>query len=160
MVFSSSEDDLTTSKDYITTNDVVSGGTAMRNTAKYSRALETARTVLEAAELRKVKGENATLYDALEQRGYFWDAENAAWLDFQKSTSLFESDSGLPTGTFRLRLMAHPGDMDRLLDVVGAALAAQNCEISEVSSRYPNRRGPGVRVYLSCQLPPSRDYPT
>lgn len=121
----------------------------MKHTAKYNAAVKTAAKVLPG----EGGWDNATLYDHLEKKGWFWNAESGEWEDFRRSTSMFESDAGLPTGEFRLRLMCHPGDLDRLLELVNEALDTYGVAISEQSNPYPNRRGPGIRCYLTGKLP-------
>jgi hypothetical protein len=127
----------------------------MKHTVKFKAALLVAPQVIEQSELPRAWRDNASLYDALEKRGWFWDAESSKWADYQKSTSMFAGDDGLPTGEFRLRLMAHPGDMDRLIELVSETLDTYAVIITEISNQYPNRRGPGVRIYMSCKLPTS-----
>ncbi len=125
----------------------------MKRTAKYNAALTAASTVLDKAQMRRVRLNNAALYDALEFNGWFWDAEAGQWLNYRRSTSMFSTDEGLPTGEFRLRLMAHPGDMPRLIEVVTEALDTYGATVTETSNGYPNRRGPGLRVYMTARLP-------
>ena len=103
--------------------------------------------------------DNDDLYAKLEDQGYFWDAETGKWSDFKKSTSIFENDNGLATGDCRLRLMAHPGDIDRLIETVTEALDSYSVRVTETSKQYPNRRGPGVRVYMTVQLGPAKQAP-
>ena len=125
----------------------------MKHTAKYNAAITTAQTILDKPALSKVKRDNATLYDALERKGWFWDAESGKWQDFKKSTSMFEGDDGLPTNQFRIRLMAHPDVMPKLVEVVTEALDTYGATVIETSNGYPNRRGPGLRVYMTAKLP-------
>jgi hypothetical protein len=125
----------------------------MKQTAKYKAALKVAPNVLEPAELGRVRHENAPLYDALEKRGWFWSADEGQWSDAKQSNSMFADDAGLPTGVVRLRLMAHPGDMDQVMELVAKGLDSQGVTTIETSNVYPNRRGAGLRVYLTCKLP-------
>lgn len=126
-----------------------------KKTKKYVEARRAAMAgeLLAAAELREVLDNAPALYAALERAGWFWDVQAGLWNDVKKSTSMFQTDAGLSTGAFRLRVMAHPGDVDRLLHILSEALDTYGCRIYETSNAYPNRRGPGLRVYLSCQLP-------
>lgn len=129
----------------------------MRKTLKYEAALDCAGEILSRAELNRARKANQSLYDALEQRGYFYDPPNGKWRHYKPSTSMFQGDDGLPTGTFRLRVMCNPGDLDRLLEIVNEALDTYGATMTEQSNVYPNRRGPGVRVYLTGQLPDGKE---
>jgi hypothetical protein len=128
----------------------------MKRTAKFVAALNVAPQILEPAQFQLAKKDNDALYSALEEHGWFWDAEAVKWSDFKKSTSIFENDNGLATGDCRLRLMAHPGDIDRLIETVIEALDSYSVRVTETSKQYPNRRGPGVRVYMTVQLGPAK----
>ena len=120
-----------------------------KQTAKYKAAVAQGRI----QGLNHTFDDSAKLYDALERAGWFWDSEAGTWGQYQKSTSMFQDDEGLSTGVFRLRLMADPGDMDRLLELIQEALDTYAVVTTEVSPLYHNRRGPGVRHYLTCSLP-------
>jgi len=126
----------------------------MKRTAKFVAALNHARKVLPDSDVMiRSTFDNARLYDELEKAGHFWNAESGQLEDFKRSTSMFENDDSLPTGVVRLRLMSHPGDMDRTAEIVREALDTYGLKITEVSNKYPNRRGVGVRVYMTGQLP-------
>lgn len=125
----------------------------MRRTLKYEAALDCAAELLDRAELNRARKDNATLYDALERRGWFYDRDNGKWQHYKPSTSMFQADDGGATGVFRLRVMCEPRDLDRLLEIVNEALDTYGATITEQSNVYPNRRGPGVRCYLTGKLP-------
>ncbi len=116
----------------------------MKHTQKYLAGLETAGKI-GLVTGRKI--ENAELFDMLQLRGWFWvDGE---WTDQRPQTSIFESggQDALPTGVYRLRIMAHPDDVDKVVKLLGRHL-----KITDVSDPYPNRKGPGVRVYVEGKL--------
>jgi hypothetical protein len=125
----------------------------MKQTAKYKAALKVAPSVLSPAMVAHCRTENVLIYDALESSGWFWSAKDGEWTQSKISTSMFADDAGDPSGVVRLRLMAHPGDMDQFLELIAKALDSQGIATIETSNVYPNRRGAGLRVYLSCKLP-------
>lgn len=88
---------------------------------------------------------NAQAYEALNRRGYHWNGED--WTESDQSTSIFAKNDGKATGVIKLRLMAHPGDMSKLIRTTQAAF-----NVTSVSDAYPNRRGAGVRVYVEAVL--------
>lgn len=129
----------------------------MKRTAKFLAALKVAPDVISDAQMSLLaRGGNAGLYDALETAGRFWNAESGQWEDFKRSTSMFADDDGLATGQVRLRLMAHPKDIQRLKEVLTEALDTYGVTITDTSNEYPNRRGVGVRVYMTGQLPETK----
>lgn len=128
----------------------------MRNTRKYRCALDAARALFPGPDFQRITRENDTLYDALEKRGYFWEAESSTWTNRPKSSSIFTSDDGLPTGEFRIRVMAHPAELEEVVEAVREGLHQRGVRITEVSNIYPNQHGPGVRIYLTAQIAPSR----
>lgn len=94
------------------------------------------------------------LYETLINEHYAWDAKSGEWKqskrpirsDGVESVSIFTDENGKATGIYRLRLMAHE-------QVIGAVVAEMRAKLHviEVSEKeYPNRRGDGVRVYLTC----------
>jgi hypothetical protein len=121
----------------------------MRRTQKYVAALPVAATLLRGAELRRVSMNHAALYEVLERSGWWWDSSAGSWSNERRSTSIFEGDDGLPSGVLRLRVMANPSEVDDVIDRITRSLLSVDLRVFEVSERYPNRRGPGVRVYLS-----------
>jgi hypothetical protein len=125
----------------------------MKQTAKFKAALRAAGNLLEPAEFAIVRNENAPLYDALEKRSWFWSADEGQWSENKHSSSMFADDIGDPSGVVRLRLMSHPGDMDQFMELIAKALDAYGITRIETSNLYPNRRGAGLRVYLTCKLP-------
>ena len=97
------------------------------------------------------------LYKALEGAGYRYDSKTAQWQAARpapnggrvSANSMFETDDGLGSGIVRLRLMAHPSDMQALIDAIKGAPVLR---IDEISLSYPNRRGTGERVYITAIL--------
>jgi hypothetical protein len=109
-----------------------------RMTDKYIKALSVLR--------KKSKPAHEELYQEMSDKGYIW--ENSQWKQgVAKSTSIFESDYGNPTGIIHIRLMAHPDDITNALTQI-----VPNYNVSEVSNPYPNRKGKGVRVYITATL--------
>lgn len=127
-----------------------------KQTRKFVAAVAVAREVLPASEHIDAFLDSALLYGRLESLGWFWDSDVGRWSDESRSTSMFESDDGDPSGVVRLRLMAHPGDMDFMLRLVREGLELHGCKVVEVSEKYRNRRGAGVRIYVSAVLPDDR----
>jgi hypothetical protein len=125
----------------------------MKQTAKYKAALKVAPSVLSPVEVAHLRHENAPLYDALEKSGWFWSADDGQWSEHKHSNSMFADDAGDPSGVVRMRLMAHPGDMDQFMELIAKALDSQGIATIETSNVYPNRRGAGLRVYVTCKLP-------
>ncbi len=118
----------------------------MRRTAKYVGACEL------ALRLKVPIGEHETLYAALFERGYMW--ADGEWQELSEESrefrgsldSIFALPDGSPSGVYRLRVMAHPEEIDQIV-----ALLKKRLNIGEVSDKYPNRKGPGVRVYLTAK---------
>lgn len=99
-------------------------------------------------------------YQALEKAGYFWDSTNGKWQKGdensrargQFSGSIFEDESGLATGVFRLRVMANDSELDDICAEISRAITARGMSVIEISEKaYPNRRGAGVRRYFTCK---------
>jgi hypothetical protein len=96
----------------------------------------------------RIPDENADLYAVLERRGYWWDAKSGKWLDTPApSTSVFKTSHGTPTGVVKIRVMAHPDEVQSALSLLDKAFKVVN-----VSEQYENRKGPGVRVYVDVLL--------
>jgi hypothetical protein len=128
----------------------------MRQTVKYKMAVAQMR-LLGLGKASKVISSavpHETLYSQLEGVGYWWDANAAQWKKGDEddrakgrfSGSIFEYSDGMPSGVFRLRVMAHPNEMDAVCAEVCARL-----NVIEVSKPYDNRKGAGQRVYILCK---------
>jgi hypothetical protein len=126
----------------------------MKRTAKYVAAQQALKLLGPGNKpARYTKLENDELYAALEGQGYYWNSESGEWKQDRDGTarargsfsgSIFEDSDGIPTGVYRLRIMANPEEI--------AAVCAEVCKsltVLEVSQPYPNRRGSGVRVYIT-----------
>lgn len=112
----------------------------MKRTRKYEAAKKRIRELGLRPGKRK---ENAEIYQLLESHKQIWDAKAGLWIEGTKS--MFGDDE--PSGIVRLRVMAHPDDVQKAIRDVEAS----NLKVVEVSKEYPNK-GPGVRVYLTCML--------
>jgi hypothetical protein len=124
----------------------------MRRTKKYGQAEQKARELFTPFQLACMSVDGVNLYQALESQGFFWDAESSTWTNTPRSTSIFTTDEGAPTGEFRLRVMGHPDELDVILNRVLDGLRYGGCAVTEISDRFKNHKGPGYRVYVTCQL--------
>lgn len=118
-----------------------------KNTQKRVAAVNA--LILEGSRMNQLQRKDSeALYSALESLGYWWDSSAGEWKKGKPpSTSMFKDDEGEPTGVIRLRLMGHPDDMPVAIE------AARRCyKVSDVSDHYSNRKGPGVRVYITALL--------
>lgn len=122
----------------------------MRQTAKLTAAQAKARELkIDALPIWE------DLYEKLAAEGYAWDSQRQAWdktarpIDAtgRASESMFIDDDNQPSGVYRLRIMGHPEDLERVIRALHDKL-----DIIEVSGVYPNRRGGGMRVYLTGKL--------
>jgi hypothetical protein len=60
---------------------------------------------------------------------------------------------GLAAGVVRVRLSGAAADIDALAALFpGGTAARDGVEVIETSARYPNRREPGERLYLTLRL--------
>lgn len=116
----------------------------MRRTAKYTAALIYARS-LGFKPSQTISHE--ALYDTLEGAGHSWDGQQ--WTNTPpRSNSVFAAGADdIPSGVVNVRVMSHPDEIDEAVDIVIAQLS--EWEVITRSSPYPNRRGIGVRVYLT-----------
>ncbi len=112
-----------------------------RQTAKYVAGLETYNKV----EKKRGTLPHEMLYAQLASMGYVWDSGIGKW---QKgSTSLFRDSEGLPSGVVRVRIMAHPSEIAPTITRL-----KQSLNVIEESDLYENRKGVGVRCYLTVKL--------
>jgi hypothetical protein len=118
----------------------------MRQTAKYVAALAKARE-LGLKNARKMTHEQ--IYEALAKESQVWDSKASEWVKGSPSKSMFSDSDNQPSGVVRLRVMAHPNEIGDEIEAVKKALALSGRQVFEVSDPYPNRRGIGVRVYVS-----------
>ncbi|MEO1289079.1 MAG: hypothetical protein AAFV93_15045 [Chloroflexota bacterium] len=117
-------------------------------TKKYREAVKT----IQYQALDVSSTENADVYEALEEQNYFWSSKKGTW-EYKKhtpSTSVFQADDGEPTGIIKLRVMSHPDDLREALKRVKQISGLRIIEISEKT--YPNRKGSGVRKYVTALL--------
>lgn len=119
-----------------------------RMTAKYVGALEAARA-------RGFTGiDRNDIYDFLLKQGLNWDAKQGNWnVNNRWTGSAFENAHGTPTGHFKLRVMAHPEQIQEVIEVIEEQLRLKGILVSSTSDQtYQNRKGIGVRVYMEGQL--------
>ena len=115
----------------------------MRQTQKYLAGLKRLRELNGPSKGRPKTYENDELYQLLESQKQIWDHKTGTWAEGTKSMFGDESASGV----FRLRIMAHP---DEIRQAVSAVAKQKNFAVIEQSELYANRRGSGVRIYLTC----------
>jgi hypothetical protein len=133
----------------------------MRQTVKYKMAVAQLRLLvpIKASKVITKSVPHEDLYSQLESAGYWWDSKAAQWKKAEEndrakgrfSGSIFEYPDGLPSGVYRLRVMAHPNEMDAVCQEV-----TQRLNVIEVSKPYDNRKGAGQRVYILCKRRPAR----
>lgn len=125
-------------------------------TAKFSAAWNLFSKLVpgDARKLDPHKVDGQLIYERLHDLAWVWDHHDGEWvkidpqdMEFLPFGSLFVDKDGDPTGIFRLRVMAHPEQIDEVV-----AKLRENLKVGEVSDHYPNRKGVGVRVYLTCKL--------
>lgn len=124
----------------------------MRQTAKYTAGIATARKL--GGKVAAGKTTHAALYDSLDAAGYWWDAGAKQWTDAPKpSTSMFSDDAAgsIPSGVVNIRVMTHPDESDRTVDRLLELLEDDDYEVITRSGKYENRKGVGVRVYLTVK---------
>jgi len=120
----------------------------MKATRKFNAALTAYKT--ETRKIVTMPIENDKLYEWLEKRHWWWDASEGKWNKGNKpSNSIFKTDDDVASGVIRLRVMAHPDDVEI---AVKQAKKTPGMRVIEVSDPYPNRKGAGVRVYLTAVL--------
>lgn len=133
----------------------------MRQTRKLVAAQQTLKALSSGEHgLMKWNASHEDLYALLERAGYYWDSSDQQWhkgdaqsrARGQFSGSIFEDEDGLPTGVFKVRLMANGNEIAPVSADVSRALVDAGMSVIDVSDKaYPNRRGSGVRVYLTCK---------
>jgi hypothetical protein len=63
--------------------------------------------------------------------------------------------AGRAAGVVKVRLSGAPDDVEMLATLL-ADYAGSGIDVIERSAQYPNRRDPGVRVYLTLQVAEER----
>ena len=97
------------------------------------------------------------LYTAIESKGYYWSAKTGTWdMSNPQTGSVFEDHNGDPSGRFKMRVMAHPQDLEYIEDILTDVLMDYGLRVwnDNPDKTYNNRHGAGVRVYLEGQLLP------
>ena len=119
-----------------------------RKTRKYNAAMATVRS----NKITLKKRDHESVYEALNSANFFWNAKSGTW-EHKKhapSTSVFRADDGTPTGIVKIRVMAHPDDVEHAIVRLKNTPGIRIIEISEKA--YKNRKGTGVRYYLTAIL--------
>lgn len=118
-----------------------------RMTKKYSVgvALAKAKGLIKPREVL----DHDTLYGVLERAAYHWDSGSGEWLEGKPAPSSMFGDDDEGSGIYRIRAMAHPGEIDPFVRKIVESLKASGYRVGEISGQYPNRRGVGVRVYIT-----------
>jgi len=134
----------------------------MRQTAKYKMAVAQLKLLGVIKKSTEITGAtpHEELYSKLEKAGYWWNSKAGQWKQAEEndralgkfSGSIFEYPDGMPSGVFRLRVMAHPTEIDSVIKEVCARL-----NVIEVSKPYDNRKGAGQRVYVLCKRRPFKE---
>lgn len=119
----------------------------MRRTRKW-KAAQRCNTI---NKLGIIARENDSFYEKLEAKNYFWFPKDGAWKQRENkpSTSVFEADDGSPTGVIKIRVMAHPNDLEA---TIKALKQATGFKVIEISESYQNRKGSGQRIYTTAIL--------
>ncbi len=117
----------------------------MRQTAKYTAGIKYARQFGFTA---PAGISHQALYDTLEGAGHSWDANAKQWHDVPLQKSVFGNDD-IPSGTIKIRIMAHPDMIEAVTKQAIEYLSEADWEVIEKSAPYPNRRGIGIRIYLT-----------
>ncbi len=133
----------------------------MRQTKKLIEAQATLKLLPSGQRvLMKRNASHEDLYAILERAGYYWDSSDQRWhqgddhsrAQGKFSGSIFEDADGLPTGVFKLRVIANESEISMVCAEISRAIVNAGISVIEVSDKsYPNRRGSGVRVYLTCK---------
>lgn len=93
------------------------------------------------------------VYAALAAAGWVWNAEAGKWLNTPKGStlpdSMFIDNDGLPSGVYRLRIRAHPDEIDAALREVVRPLEHLVVETSKVEM---DDSGVSCRVYVTLKL--------
>lgn len=124
----------------------------MKRTRKYIQGLATLQLVASPECCERASRNNYALYGELETRGYRWDGHSGTWTDLSNKKLFSEVWEGQGIGEVRIRVMAHPTDIDEALRRVVRALDAENCVISDVSPLYSSKRANFTRCYLTVRM--------
>lgn len=121
----------------------------MRQTKKFVAAR---RKALEL-QLPWMEKSQDEVYEALARTGYVWDADGGRWYKSVKGStmpdSMFIDDGGQPSGLYRLRVRAHPDEIDAALASVIRPLEQLVVETSAVEM---DEGGVSCRVYVTLRL--------
>lgn len=117
-------------------------------TKKYKMALQTATRLGNPIQDRE------RLYSWLNSQALNWSPKTGTWDENNPRVgSAFEDHNGMPTGHFKIRLMAHSDEMRAIEEIVIDALREYGCHCYTTSDEdYKNRNGVGVRIYMEGQM--------
>lgn len=119
-----------------------------RKTRKYNSAMRTVRS----QKIILAKKDHEAVYEALNNANFFWNATSGEWEHKQHapSNSVFQADDGTASGIVKIRIMAHPDDLESAIMALKKCPGIKVIEISEKT--YPNRKGTGERIYTTAIL--------
>jgi len=93
------------------------------------------------------------LYEALAAMRFVWDADSGRWYKSVKGStmpnSIFIDDQGQPSGLYKVRVRAHPDEIDAALASVIRSLEPF---VEETSAVEMDEGGVSCRVYVTLRL--------
>lgn len=120
---------------------------------KQTKKLMSAQMKANELRLPVLRGGQEGLYKQLAQAGFVWDADGGRWRKSVKGStmpdSMFIDDEGKPSGLYRLRVRAHPDEIDAALGEVVRRLEQFVVETSGVEM---DEGGVSCRVYVTLRL--------
>ncbi len=119
-----------------------------RRTRKFVAAMETVKI----AKIYLTKSDHESVYQELNDNFFFWNRKKGKWehKEHAPSNSVFQADDGTPTGIVKIRVMAHPDDLESAIASLKKCPGIRVIEISEKT--YKNRKGTGERIYTTVIL--------
>lgn len=117
---------------------------------KQTRKFVAATKAAKAAGIKVSGRTQPDLYQALGEKGYWWDRINGVWShSLPPSTSEFELNDGTPSGVFKVRVTAHLEQVGDVAAVVAAALREYGIPLTLKGGPEANQTGPGARIYYA-----------
>lgn len=100
-----------------------------------------------------LRGGQEGLYKQLAKAGYVWDVDRERWRKSVKGStmpdSMFIDDEGNPSGLYRVRVRAHPDEIDVAL---GSVVRHLEPFVVETSAVEMDEGGVSCRVYVTLRL--------